>query len=84
MMLFYGDSDLEMCEDRGSKLLDLYLNTPDKGLNETPLHFAVKYGAVECVELLAAYPGCDKTLRNRFGQLPKEVIIFQLSYDRFG
>lgn len=60
-------------EERAKILLDLYLNTPDKGLNETPLHFAVKFGAPKCVAVFVSFPQCDKNLRNKHGNLPKEV-----------
>lgn len=61
-------------EERAKILLDLYLNTPDKGLNETPLHFAVKFGAPKCVAVFVSFPQCDKNLRNKHGNLPKEII----------
>nr|CAD7591679.1 unnamed protein product [Timema genevievae] len=70
----YGEDDPNNCRDRAEILLDLYLNTPDKGLNETPLHFAVKFGAVDVVEALVSYPQCDKELRNKYGQIPKDII----------
>nr|CAD7411914.1 unnamed protein product [Timema cristinae] len=70
----YGEDDPNNCRDRAEILLDLYLNTPDKGLNETPLHFAVKFGAVDVVEALVSYPQCDKELRNKYGQIPKDMV----------
>lgn len=68
--LLYGEVDLQ----RAQILLDLYLNTPDKGLNETPLHFAVKFGQKEAVRVLVSYPQCVKTLLNKFKQTPLEII----------
>jgi ankyrin repeat protein len=53
--------------------LDLYLNTPDKALNETPLHFALKFGAGTVADVLISYPQCDKHARNKFGQTPRDV-----------
>lgn len=74
--LLYGDDNQQNAEDRTAVLLDLYLNTPNKGLNETPLHFASKHGAAEVVEILVSYPQCDKTLRNKFNKTAEEVKDF--------
>lgn len=72
----YPDDTLESSERRSTFLLDLYLNTPDKGLNETPLHFASKHGSLECVRILTSYPACNKGRRNKFGQTPSDVRLF--------
>lgn len=61
-------------EERAKILLDLYLNTPDKGSHETPLHFAVKFGAIKCVEVLVSFSQCDRNLRNKHGKLPSQII----------
>lgn len=71
--LLYGDDNQQNAEDRTAVLLDLYLNTPNKSLNETPLHFASKHGAAEVVEVLVSYPQCDKTLKNKFNQTAEQV-----------
>ncbi|KAG5889275.1 hypothetical protein JTB14_007037 [Gonioctena quinquepunctata] len=72
--LLYGDDNQQNAEDRTAVLLDLYLNTPNKGLNETPLHFASKHGGAEVVEILVSYPQCEKTLRNKFNKLAEQII----------
>lgn len=72
-LLYGGDDDAASCEDRARILVDLYLNTPDKALNETPLHFAVKFGAPSVVDILVSYPQCDKHAKNKFGQAPRDV-----------
>lgn len=72
--LLYGDDINQNADERTKILLDLYLNTPDKGLNETPLHFAVKFGAVECVEVLTSYPQCDRNCRNKYGKTPSMIV----------
>ncbi|XP_059484390.1 ankyrin repeat and LEM domain-containing protein 2 homolog [Neocloeon triangulifer] len=72
-LLLYGD-----CVDNGrlrcSILLDLFLNMPDKGLHETPLHIASKLGAVRCVEVLVNYPECKKNQLNKEKLTPVEII----------
>ncbi|KAF5283696.1 hypothetical protein FQA39_LY17244 [Lamprigera yunnana] len=72
--LLYGDDKNQDPGERAVMLLDLYLNMPDKGLNETPLHFAVKFGAIDIVELLVSYPECDKTLTNKYGKTASMII----------
>lgn len=74
--LLYGDDTHQDANERSKIFTDLYLNTSDKGLNETPLHFAVKFGAVDVVELLTSYPQCDKAVANRYGNTPNMVSLF--------
>ncbi|XP_018903728.2 ankyrin repeat and LEM domain-containing protein 2 homolog isoform X1 [Bemisia tabaci] len=57
-----------------SLLLDLYLNTPDKTLQETPLHFASKHAATGVVEVLISYPECQKDRPNKYNQTPLDII----------
>ncbi|KZC10098.1 PREDICTED: ankyrin repeat and LEM domain-containing protein 2 [Dufourea novaeangliae] len=71
--LLYGD-ECKSYVDRAQIMLDLYLNTPDKGLNETPLHFAVKFGLKNVVRVLVSYPCCIKTLPNKYKQPPIDII----------
>lgn len=73
--LLYGEENHQDAEHRSKILVDLYLNTPDKGLNETPLHFASKFGADKVVEVFVSFAECDKKLRNKFGKLASEVCI---------
>lgn len=56
-----------------SFLLDMYLNTTDKFHNETPLHFASKFGSVDTVELLISFPQCDREARNKDGKTAADV-----------
>ena len=78
IQLLYGDDDDASCKDRARILVDLYLNTPDKALNETPLHFAVKFGSLSVVDVLVSYPQCDKNAKNKFGQAPRDVSNLRL------
>uniref|UniRef100_A0A1B6ER65 Uncharacterized protein n=1 Tax=Cuerna arida TaxID=1464854 RepID=A0A1B6ER65_9HEMI len=77
MLHFYGDTT--DTQQRCTVLLDLYLNTPDKALNETPLHFAAKFGAAKVVQVLVAYPQCDRAATNKFHQTAKDVICSRVT-----
>ncbi|XP_050308112.1 ankyrin repeat and LEM domain-containing protein 2 homolog isoform X2 [Anthonomus grandis grandis] len=70
----YGDDNQDNANQRCKMLLDLYLNTPNKGFNDTPLHIASKWGADTIVEVLLSYPECDKSKRNKHNKLAEDVI----------
>ncbi|XP_054262065.1 ankyrin repeat and LEM domain-containing protein 2 homolog [Macrosteles quadrilineatus] len=73
----YGDT-LD-AEQRCSVLLDLYLNTPEhKAMNETPLHFASKFGAASVVQVLVAYGQCDRTAVNKLNHTAKDVVCSRM------
>ncbi|KAJ1529624.1 hypothetical protein ONE63_006389 [Megalurothrips usitatus] len=77
--LLYGDEPLSSgklgsAAERSTILLDLYLNTPDKGMHETPLHFAAKFGALQVVSVLVSYSECDRESKNKFGQRPIDIV----------
>lgn len=74
IQLFYGKDNARTAEEVSPILLDLYLNMPEKGRSETPLHLAVKFGALEVVEVLTTYKECQMN-PNTDGKLPKDVSV---------
>lgn len=69
---FLHGRSTEVCKDISAILLDLYLNMPEKGRNETPLHLASKNGALSVVEVLTSYPQCIDS-PNKDGLKAKDV-----------
>ncbi|XP_041969044.1 ankyrin repeat and LEM domain-containing protein 2 homolog [Aricia agestis] len=75
VQLLYGaDTDSEACKEFAGILVDRYLNTPDKVANETPLHFAAKFGAEQAVDVLTSFSQCNRNAQNRDGNTPKDVV----------
>ena len=70
--LLYGIKKDPNVYEMSSFLLKSYLNTPDKSRQETPLHFAAKFGAVGVIEVLISYPLCEMK-QNSDGCYPKDV-----------
>lgn len=72
ILLYHGRDDQRTAEEVSKIMLDLYLNTPEKGRGETALHLASKFGAVAVVETLTSYQQCQMN-RNVEGMLPADV-----------
>lgn len=72
----HGKDDLAV--EVSNILLDLYLNMPEKGRGETPLHLASKFGVASVVEVLTSYKECQ-IRANTDGHLPKDVMYFCIS-----
>lgn len=77
VQLLHGKDNQKTADEVSQILLDLYLNMPEKGRSETPLHLATKYGAVEVVEVLTTYKECLMTA-NTEGYLPKDVSLIEI------
>uniref|UniRef100_A0A8D8RW63 Ankyrin repeat and LEM domain-containing protein 2 n=2 Tax=Cacopsylla melanoneura TaxID=428564 RepID=A0A8D8RW63_9HEMI len=73
-LLYDGPPTAHTYIERSDILLDLYLNTPDKALNETPLHFASKFGSVECVRRLVTCSKTQVNARNKEGKTPLDIM----------
>lgn len=78
-ILLNQDTGSSSDSQRKRFLVDMYLNTPDKGNLETPLHFACKYGHVEVVEYLMSHPLTDMQRTNKYGETPAQVICSRCS-----
>ena len=71
--LLYGVNGDQSYVVRPEMLLDRYLNTPDKALNETCLHFAVKHGSLDVVRIFVQFPQLQLNVKNKYDQTPKDV-----------
>ncbi|KOB72692.1 Uncharacterized protein OBRU01_11933 [Operophtera brumata] len=45
-----------------------------EAMNETPLHFAAKFGGADAVDVLTSFSQCNKSAVNKYGEQPKDVI----------
>ncbi len=78
----YPNEAAESRARRLEHLLDLYLNMPNKGMNNTPLHIASSYGAVDIVRLLVGFSSCNTLALNKHGHTPAEVACTKMGdYD---
>ncbi|KAK6111009.1 Ankyrin repeats (3 copies) family protein [Brugia pahangi] len=72
LLALYGTSEDDV-KMRSRLLLDCYLNMPDKGSHDTPLHFASKFGHYNLVELFLSYSICQKNPINKMGFTPAQI-----------
>lgn len=59
---------------RCNRLVDLYINSHDRVINDTPLHIACKRGHVKIIECLVSFPETRVLAKNKFRRTPAEVI----------
>ncbi|KAL9966171.1 hypothetical protein ACROYT_G024209 [Oculina patagonica] len=78
-ILLKQETESAIDSKRKQFLVDMYLNTPDKGNWETPLHFACKFGHVDIVEYLVSHPLTDVQRPNKYGETPAQVICSRCS-----
>jgi len=74
MKILYGEEADEVVKSRQIFLLDLYLNLPDKGANDTPLHLACKFGHIDVIRILLRHPLTSRNEINKFKETPAEVV----------
>ncbi|KAA3672974.1 ankyrin repeat and LEM domain-containing protein 2 [Paragonimus westermani] len=74
----YPGTDDVTARERQWHVIDLYLNSPELGNLETPLHFASKFGHLPCVRLLASHPLTQMTALNRSSQTPADLAACRL------
>lgn len=68
-------TDEEQLLEIRDRFLDSYLNTPDKVLFNTPLHFACRAHFVQCIKVLLNYmPTIDIKMKNKSGKTPMELV----------
>uniref|UniRef100_A0A182RKS2 ANKLE2 third alpha/beta domain-containing protein n=2 Tax=Anopheles funestus TaxID=62324 RepID=A0A182RKS2_ANOFN len=69
----YQGHQTPMTYAMSEKLLDLYLNSPERHNYDTPLHLAAQCGWSCIVRLLVSYPQCE-IKRNKWGLLPQDIV----------
>ncbi|CAF0864148.1 unnamed protein product [Adineta ricciae] len=71
--LYVNDTEGQT-QQRIQFILDMYLNTPDKMQNETPLHLGSKFGHYDVVCALLDEPSCSRDAVNKAGSTACDII----------
>ena len=78
----YPSESEEARAKRMEHLLDLFLNMPNKGHFDTPLHHAAKFGHLDIVRLLVGFSSCNTRALNKAGSTPADVVCTRMGdYD---
>jgi len=78
----YPSETEEARAKRMEHLLDLFLNMPNRGHYDTPLHTAAKFGHLDIVRLLVGFSSCNTRALNKAGSTPAEVVCTRMGdYD---
>jgi len=78
----YPGEGIEQNNRRRDHLVDMYLNMPDKGGGETPLHLAAKFGNLGMVRLLCGQHQTRLEVTNKHGEIPRDIVCSRQGGDK--
>jgi len=78
----YPGEGVEQNTRRREHLVDMYLNMPDKGGGETPLHLAAKFGNLGMVRLLCGQHQTRLEVANKHGEIPRDIVCSRQGGDK--
>ncbi|GFU12406.1 ankyrin repeat and LEM domain-containing protein 2 [Nephila pilipes] len=55
-------------------ITEMYLNSGSRNTGDTPLHYATKYGFIDCCKVLLSHPLCEASIKNHGGFTPEDII----------
>lgn len=73
LVRLYGTNEID-ANFRKENILISYLNTPDKGNGDTPLHLAAKWGHVEVSRIIVSYRQTIRDFKNKNNEIPLDVV----------
>ncbi|GMR48047.1 hypothetical protein PMAYCL1PPCAC_18242, partial [Pristionchus mayeri] len=81
LMGLYGTNESD-ANFRKENILKSFLNTPDKGNGDTPLHLASKWGHVEVARIIVAYRQTIRDFKNKNNEMPLDVVCSRYNGER--
>jgi len=78
----YPGEGMEQNNRRREHLVDMYLNMPDKGGGDTPLHLAAKFGNLSMVRLLCSQHQTRLEVTNKHGEIPRDIVCSRQGGDK--